>query len=88
MIWLVATYVIGIFPAVAVIAAFDEWTSNFGGLLPPSAHVFAALFWPIALLVALVWCPICVSTLWLSKLGTRLAKKYKLKRLKKERDGI
>lgn len=81
MIWLIVVYVVGIFPATAVIAACDEWTSDYGRV-PPAVHMATALFWPIALLVALVWGLIYVGSLWPSRLGRRLAKKHKMKRMK------
>lgn len=86
MTWLIVAYVVGIFPATVVAAAFDEWTSNLGRV-PPALHLFAALFWPLVLPVVLVASLIYVSAPWPSRLGRRIVKKYKLKRMK-ETDGI
>lgn len=80
-------YVVGIFPATAAVAALDEWTSDWGRV-PPALHMTTALLWPVALLAASVWGLIYVSSLLPSRIGRRIAKKYKLKKLKKERDGI
>lgn len=82
MTWLIiVAYVVGIFPATVAVAACDEWTDDWGRL-PPALHMTVALFWPVALLVALIWGLICVGSLLPSRLGRRLAKKYKLKRMK------
>lgn len=86
MTWLLVVYVVGIFPATVAVAALDEWTSDWGRV-PPAAHLVTALFWPVALAVALVVGLIYVSAPWPSRLGRRIAKKYKLKRMK-ETDGI
>jgi hypothetical protein len=87
MIWLIVAYVAGILPATVAVAAYDELTSD-RGQVPPALHLITALAWPFALLVALVCGLIRVSSLPPSRLGRRIAKKHKLKKLKKERDGI
>lgn len=81
MIWLIVAYVVGVFPATAVTAAVDEWTSDWGRV-PPAVHLATALFWPVALVVALVAGLVYVSAPWPSRLGRRIVKKYKLKRMK------
>jgi hypothetical protein len=86
MTWLIVAYVAGILPATAVVAAFDEWTSDWGRV-PPALHMTTALLWPVALFVALIWGLICVGSLLPSRFGRRIAKKHKLKRMK-ETDGI
>lgn len=87
MTWLIVVYVVGILPATAAFAALDELTSDWGRI-SPAIHLAAALTWPVALLAALVLGLICVISLPLSRCGRRIAKKYKLERLRKERDGI
>lgn len=87
MTWLIVAYVAGVLPATVAVAACDEWTSSWGRV-PPALHMTIALLWPVALLVALIWGLICVGSLLPSRLGRRIAKKYKLKKLKKEIDGI
>ena len=76
----------GIFPAAVVIAAFDEWTSDWGRL-PRIVRSVTAAGWPFALLVWLVWCLAYGLTVLPDRLGCWLAKKHKLKRMK-ETDGI
>lgn len=86
MTWLMVAYVVGIFPAAVAVAACDEWTSSWGRL-PRIVRAVTAIGWPFALLVWLAWCLAYGLTVLPDRLGTRLAKKYKPKRMK-ETDGI
>lgn len=86
MIWLIVAYVMGILPATVAVAALDELTSN-RARFPSAVHLSVGLFWPVALFVALVAGLIHVSAPWPSRLGRRISKKHKLKRMK-ETNGI
>lgn len=86
MTWLIVAYVVGVFPVTVAVAALDELTDG-AGRIPPALHMTVALFWPVALLLALVGGLIYVTSMLPSRLGRRLAKKHKLKRMK-ETNGI
>lgn len=81
MTWLIVAYAVGV-PTIAVIAAaWDEWTSDWGRI-PRLFHAVIAVGWPISLLVVLFWGLAYGLTVLPNRFGTRLAKKYKLKRMK------
>lgn len=88
MTWLIVAYAIGTLTTAAIVAVWDEWTSDWRwGRLPRLIHAAIAMGWPIALLVMLVWCLAYGFTVLPNRFGTWLAKKYKLKRMK-ETNGI